>query len=179
MVRVWLTGPRTARVLPSRVKRVAGHGTWAPPKIVGFGSPEPQFVGSVHCSTGRGFRLPALSLSISRFLSLSFPLNLPESLSQLSLLLSISLCVQAGRTEKKEEELKGKEERKKKQMVVGYCLLRRRKMRKRKEIKEKERKRDKGEKDEKLLKCPSTLILLFVNCYLTPTLNLTTFYPLP
>jgi hypothetical protein len=37
-VRVWLTGPRTARVLPSRVKRVAGHDTWAPPKIVGFGS---------------------------------------------------------------------------------------------------------------------------------------------
>jgi hypothetical protein len=83
-----------------------------------------------------------------------------------------------GRTEKKEEELKRKEERKKKEMIVGYCLLRR-KMRKRKEIKEKERKRDKGEKYEKLLKCPSTLILLFVNCYLTPTLNLTTFYPLP
>jgi len=59
------------------------------------------------------------------------------------------------------------------------CCPPRRKRRKRKERKEKEKKMDKGEKRGKLLKCPSTLILLFVNCYLTPTLKLTTFYPLP
>jgi hypothetical protein len=106
---------------------------------------EPPFVGSVHCSMGRGFRLLAPG-SLFQSLSLSFPLNLPESLSQLSLFLGLSLtlnlsvCVRVGRTEKKEEEYKRKEERSR-----GLLSTEERKEKK-KEKKEKKRKSeiDKG-----------------------------------
>jgi hypothetical protein len=101
--RSWrIRSSRVQWVFVDRVARVMGFAMESSkiaikPSDFGFGSPEsplePPFVGSVHCSTGRGFRLPALSLLISRSISLYFPLNLPESLSLFSLLLSLSLTL--------------------------------------------------------------------------------------
>jgi hypothetical protein len=91
MVRVWLTGPRTARVLPSLVKRVAGHGTWAPPKIVGFGSAgdDPAPPTSNRNSEGSDFS-PAPSGLPTRIHRIRSSLPLP-SLISLSTSLDLSL----------------------------------------------------------------------------------------
>jgi hypothetical protein len=153
---------RVQRVFVDRVARVMGFTMGSSeitikPSDFGFGSPEsplePPFVDSVHCTTGRGFWLPALS----RSLSLSFPLNLPESLSQLSLLLGLSLTLNLSvgrsaeerRRRNEEERRKGEEEKKQSWTAVH----REEKRRKRKERKEKERQWIR-EKKRKITKMP-------------------------
>jgi hypothetical protein len=130
-----------------------------------------------------GFRARRFSLSRSLTLCLSFPLSLSSHLTvsqthDLFLILSLSrIFVSLGqkeerrrkkkgrrrRKEKKEEKEKEEREERKRSSSRGLLSTKKRKEKNEK----KEKKRDKGEKDGKLLKCPSTLILLFVNCYLT------------